>query len=143
MVRGLSRVGTVAISHDPVITHNPWPRQGLITHIMLYNHVEHTCWHRRNARNCTDLYITMAAHTIQDLTEALHKLTCEITPRKEHLEARLRAGEQISDEDSKWLDHTANLVDERSALDILMGASDYDSDIKKLTPAQKAAIERL
>ena len=86
---------------------------------------------------------TMPTYTIQDLTEALQKLQHEITPRKQRIEASLQAGEQISEEDSDWLDNAANLVDENSALDVLASTSDYDTGFNKLTPAQKAAIERL
>ena len=86
---------------------------------------------------------TMPTYTIQDLTEALQKLQHEITPRKQRIEASLQAGEQISKEDSDWLDNAANLVDENSALDVLASTSDYDTGFNKLTPAQKAAIERL
>ena len=86
---------------------------------------------------------TMPTYTIQDLTEALQKLQHEITPRKQRIEASLQVGEQISEEDSDWLDNAANLVDENSALDVLASTSDYDTGFNKLTPAQKAAIERL
>ena len=94
-------------------------------------------------RNCSLSTSRMASDTLKRLTSALNKLELEITPRKERLEASLLAGEQISDEDSEWLDHMANLVDEHCALDILSGAADYAAGLEKLTPPQRAAIERL
>ena len=66
-----------------------------------------------------------------------------IRPEEEALRAALAARQHISDEDEQWLDHEANLVDEKAALDILAGAPNFAAGFEQLTGQQKQAIERL
>ncbi|RPD53203.1 hypothetical protein L227DRAFT_405175 [Lentinus tigrinus ALCF2SS1-6] len=85
----------------------------------------------------------MPSDRLTELRKALSLLEKQVASRKACLEASLAKKETLTSEDEAWLDHDANLVDERYALDVLSCAPNHDAALAELTLEQKEAVARL
>ena len=85
----------------------------------------------------------MSTPSLATLKQGLISLQNLVEARKTRIEASLKKGERVSDEDSNWLDNEANVVDEVFVIDLLTEASDYDAAVKRLKDTQLAAVHRL
>ncbi|RPD74881.1 hypothetical protein L226DRAFT_535097 [Lentinus tigrinus ALCF2SS1-7] len=83
----------------------------------------------------------MPSDRLTELRKALSLLEKQVASRKACLEASLAKKETLTPEDEAWLDHDANLVDERYALDVLSCAPNHDAALAELTLEQKEALE--
>ncbi|RPD82937.1 hypothetical protein L226DRAFT_529056 [Lentinus tigrinus ALCF2SS1-7] len=79
----------------------------------------------------------MPSDRLTELRKALSLLEKQVASRKACLEASLAKKETLTPEDEAWLDHDANLVDERYALDVLSCAPNHDAALAELTLEQK------
>jgi len=80
---------------------------------------------------------------IEILKRGLLKLHNQVQQRKSELEAKLKAGQPVSDADMDWLDGDGNLIDEEQVVEILDNASDYERGFDRLNPQKKVIVQRL
>lgn len=85
----------------------------------------------------------MAPSPLEVLKQGYGKLKKQVEHRKKALEDRLANAQRIPDDDSKWLDNEANLVDEQRVLEDLEAASDYERGVLHLDTKRKVAWARM
>lgn len=89
------------------------------------------------------IHLPIIMKPIDFLKGSLKQLWDQTQAWKVALEARLKAGQPISEADEEWLDGARNLVDEECLLDKLDKASDYNHAIKKLDVQEQFIVQKL
>jgi hypothetical protein len=80
---------------------------------------------------------------LEILEKGLSVLENSVNQHTDALTAQLAIGEKISDEDSAWLDNTANLVEEQSLVARLQESSDFEDTLLNLDPKDISLVEKL
>jgi hypothetical protein len=81
--------------------------------------------------------------SLELLKKGLSTLQKQVKKRKDALLERLARKEKIPAADEAWLDDHANDVDERTLIDKLEKASDYERGLCRLDSKEKALVDHL
>ncbi|KAG6898529.1 hypothetical protein C0993_006192 [Termitomyces sp. T159_Od127] len=80
---------------------------------------------------------------LQALKAGISQHRSEIKTCNNDLLACLARQKKISEADEAWLDHKPNLVDEKTVIELLEKASNYEHGFAQLDSHQKSLVEQL
>src|ERR1700744_677460 len=105
----------------------------LVTTIEPKFHVLHTQCHP---------YIMTEAPLVT-LKHGFELLESEITSRRNDLQAKLKQGKSIPDEDERWLDKDTKTVDKNCVVNILRDATNFEEAMRLLSMGDQSIVRRL
>ena len=77
------------------------------------------------------------------LKKGLQALRNQIQSHQGKINAKWKAGQDLTESDEEWLDGGGNLVDEEHVVDILDKASDYERGLGQMNEKDKTVVWKL